>query len=315
MNENVKTYVFPENQGVFGGNGMEGMLLGSMMNGGGGFGGGAWNNPIWALAFLAFLGNGGFGFGNFGGGAGGCGCTVNGQLNAIREQLSSNQNSTLLMDAIKGNASAITSLASNLNLNTNAVNAAINGVQAQIANLASQYGMGNLQTINAINSGDAALQSAFQQCCCENKLLTQQMGYEGQIRDIQQTGEITGRIGQLATSLAGGLADMGYAFKDQTCSIENAMRDQTQTILGKLSEMQNNAKDEKIAALTTENINMKQNAVFASMIAPIKSEVDAIRAAQPNTVPVQWPQLAVYQAQPNGYPVGQGYPTGGFWGY
>lgn len=312
MNENVKTYVFPEGGASAGG--LDPNLLLAMNNGGGGFGGGAWNNPIWALAFLAFLG-GGFGFGNFGGGAGGCGCNVNGQLNAIREQLSTNQNSTLLMDAIKGNASAITSLASNLNLNTNAVNAAINGVQAQIANLASQYGMGNLQTINAINSGNASLQSAFQQCCCENKLLTQQMGYEGQIRDIQQTGEITGRIGQLATSLAGGLADMGYAFKDQTCSLENAMRDQTQTILGKLSEMQNNAKDEKIAALTTENINMKQNAVFASMIAPIKSEVDAIRSAQPNTVPVQWPQLAVYQTQPNGYPVVQGYPTGGFWGY
>lgn len=36
----VKTYCFPEG-GTFGGNGMEGMLLGSMMNGGGGFGGGA----------------------------------------------------------------------------------------------------------------------------------------------------------------------------------------------------------------------------------------------------------------------------------
>lgn len=309
--ENTKTYVFPEGGNS---NSLDPNLMLAMGNGGG-FGGGAWNNPIWALAFLAFLGNGGFGFGS-GNGCGG-NCNTNGQLNAIREQLSSNQNSTLLMDAIKGNSGALTSLASNLNLNTNAVNAAINGVQSQIQNLASQYGMGNLQAINAINSGNAAMTAAFQQCCCENKLLTQQMGYEGQIRDLQQTEAITGRIGQLATSLAGGLADIGYAFKDQTCNIEGSIKEQTQTILGKLGEMQANAMQDKLAAAVAQNASLKaeidnarQTSAVAAMLAPIQKEVESIKASQPNTVPVQWPQL---QVVPNyGYGYGYGFAPNGF---
>lgn len=140
-----KTFVIPE--GV--GNGsLDPNLLLSMGNGGG-FGGGMWNNPIWALVFLAFLGRGFGGWGYDGNG--------NNQLNAIQEQLNTNHGQTLLMDAIKGNSGAIHELATTIGCNHNAVIAAVNGVQGAICNLGSKNDMNAMQIVNAINSGNASL--------------------------------------------------------------------------------------------------------------------------------------------------------------
>ena len=114
---NVSSVYIPDNVG---GNNIESMLLGSMLNGGG-MGGGQWmNNPIWALVFLGIFSNGNF----FGGGNRGNQCAQDLQLQAIREQLTNNQNSSLLMDAIKGNSCALANLATNLNLSKDAVTAA-----------------------------------------------------------------------------------------------------------------------------------------------------------------------------------------------
>ena len=44
---------------------------------------------------------------------------------------------------------------------------------------------------------------------------------------------------------------------------------------------------------------------IAALLAPIKSEVDSIKASQPNTVPVQWPNLIAVNSTPY---------AGGFWG-
>lgn len=96
----TKTIIYPEAGGFGNGRGMEGMLLGSAMNGGGFGGGGMWNNPIWAIVFLAALRNGGI-FGNGYDSNGNCGCSTQNQLSAIQETLSTNQGNTLLMDAIE----------------------------------------------------------------------------------------------------------------------------------------------------------------------------------------------------------------------
>lgn len=74
---NEKTYVFPEG----GNNGLDPNLLLSMN---GGFGGnGMWNNPIWAIVFLAALRNGGI-FGNDGGNG------YHSQLSQIQDTLNTN---------------------------------------------------------------------------------------------------------------------------------------------------------------------------------------------------------------------------------
>lgn len=76
---------------------------------------------------------------------------------------------------------------------------------------------------------------------------------------------------------------------------------------------------DKIDSLTAANStlrsqidNASQTAQIAAMIAPIKTEVDAIRASQPNTVPVQWPVLTAVNTTPyaGGY-----YGSYNGWGY
>lgn len=57
---------------------------------------------------------------------------IQGQLNAIRTQMSDNQNSNLLMDGIHGNTAAIRSLADNLNCDFNMLNQSVCAVRSAI---------------------------------------------------------------------------------------------------------------------------------------------------------------------------------------
>lgn len=54
------------------------------------------------------------------------------QLDSLRSQMSDNQNSNLIMDAVKGNNVAIGQLANNLNCDFNNLSSAICGVRAGI---------------------------------------------------------------------------------------------------------------------------------------------------------------------------------------
>ena len=82
------------------------MAMAAMMNGGMN----NWmNNPFAYVMFLALLRNGFGGWGN-GDGASAQGIETQAQLNAIRTQLQDNQNSHLLMHAIKGNEFALSQL-------------------------------------------------------------------------------------------------------------------------------------------------------------------------------------------------------------
>lgn len=265
----VKTICFPEG-GTFGGNGMEGMLLGSMMNGGMG-GNGMWNNPIWAIVFLAALRNGGL-FGNDGGGNG-----YHSQLSQIQDTLNTNQGNTLLMDAIKGNATSIGQLASTLNCNYNAVQGAINSVQGAICNLGNQYGMGNAQVINAINSGNMQMINTLQSCCCDVKQLVTTQGYENRINNLQQS--------QL---IQNGFAQVGYANAEQTCSIKQNATDNTSRVLAKLDQIEDSRKDREIASLTAALTAATSRAERAAELAPINKALADIQCRQPNVVTVPY---------------------------
>lgn len=58
------------------------------------------------------------------------------QLDSLRNQMSDNQNSNLIMDAIKGNSCAISQLASNLNCDFNSLNNAICDVRSGVQSVA-----------------------------------------------------------------------------------------------------------------------------------------------------------------------------------
>lgn len=272
----VKSFVFPDNGGNFGNNGLEGMLVGSMLNGGGYGGGGMWNNPIWAIVFLAALRNGGI-FGNNGwDGNGAHPCTTS-QLTAIQETLNSNHGQTLLMDAIKGNGNAVHELATTIGCNFNAVQGAISSVKDAICSVGNQNGMGQMQIINSIQAGNTAIANQIAQCCCDNKLLVQQQGYENRINNIEQSNMITK-----------GFGDIAYGTQAQTTALAANNDANTRAVLAKLDAIEDSRKDREIASLTAALAQKTAAENLAIQLAPLKEEVNEIKCKQPNTVTVPY---------------------------
>lgn len=264
------------NGGMGGANSMWPMM---MMGSGGGFGGGMWNNPIWAIVFLAALQNGGL-FGGNGCGRGNCGgaqdIEIQNQLSSIREQLGTNQNTSLLMDAIKGNGGAVRDLATNLNCDFNAVNAAINAVQTAICNIGSKVDMNAMQTINAINSGDASLSSQLSSCCCDIREAITRGNYENQLATVNQTNALQNSLNFVNSSVERGFAATNYATQQQTCELKNAITAQTTLINDKFCQLEMREMQNKIDALRTENQTLRfaesqqaQNNYLISQLQPV----------------------------------------------
>lgn len=238
----------------------------------GGMGGGAWNNPIWALAFLGIFANG---FGGWGGNGGN-----NSQLAAIQEQLQTIQGNNALMSAITGGTNEVRSLANVLNADVNAVQQAINGVQSAICGVGNSVGLNSQAVINAIQSGNTAIANQIAQCCCDNKLLTTTQGYENRINNMQQS--------QL---ISNGFSQLGYANADNTAKV-----------IAKLDAIEDGRKDREIASLTAALATVNARAERQAELAPIMKQLNDIACKQPQTFPVPYqpftavPNCIAYQA-------------------
>ena len=279
--------------GGFGG--MNAMLPAMMM--GGGFGGGMWNNPIWAIVFLAFLRNGGL-WGDNNCGSGNCSTA---QLSAIQETLASNQGQTLLMNAIQGNATSIKELASVIGCDFNAVQTAINGVQSAICNLGSKNDMNSMQIVNAINSGNASLANQLASCCCDVKQLVTNQGYESRIATLQQT-----------NAIQNGFAQVGYASAAQTNALTQNNDSNTRAILAKLDQIEDSRKDREIASLTAQLATVNSRAERQAELAPINKALADIQCRQVSTITVPNPSAI---AVPTCLAYGAGLYGAGQFGY
>lgn len=148
------------------------------------------NNPWMYLVMLALFGNGGFGNNN--------GAAVNGvldmetqnKLNSLQAQINDNNNNQWAREAIQGNTFAISQLAQSLGVDYNAIQGAINGIGAGIAQLGTQTGMGFAGVTNAINLGNLNLVQQLKDCCCGMKTQVLEQGYQGRIETINQTNDI-----------------------------------------------------------------------------------------------------------------------------
>ena len=243
-----KVFMFPENG--YGNN--NGNFLGGW---GGGF-----------LGFLLgiLLGNGGF-FGNgFGNGYG---------ANGISAQLGRDNNTELIMNAINGTDSDIRLLATTLNADINEVTNSIHQVQNAIQQVGAQNGMGFLQVTNAIQAGNTALSRQLCECCCENRLLTTQQGYENRIQTIEQTNQLGSQADRNTRSITDAIAAQTNAMTKEFCDLKER-------------ELQN-----KIDSLTAQNALLRSDATVANQTAQIsamfntlEAQIAAIKAAQPATI-------------------------------
>ena len=263
-------------------------------NGGWGNGLGGWGGGIVGfLLGLAFSG----GFGGFGGwgnnGFGGVGNMVN-----------SDSNRDVVLQAINGTDADVRQLANTLGMNYETINQGISDARLALANVGSQVGLSGLQVQNAILSGDASIVAKLQECCCENRLLTTQQGYEAQLRTVEQTNQLGSQADRNANSIINAISAQTIAMNDQFCALKER-------------ELQNKI-DSLLAAntsLKTQIDNANQTAAVAAMLAPIQKGVSEIKAAQPSTATVQYPQLT---AIPSYYLYGNSsYPyfggTGSIW--
>lgn len=231
----------------------------ALMNNGG-YGNGNW---IWVMFMFMLFGWRGNGFGN-------------GGDSAERD---------LLMQAMDGNRSAVSELSTRLNCDINSITAAINAVQSSIQSVGAQVGLTGQQTINAIQQGNMTLAQQLSQCCCDNKLLA-----------CQNHGATISRIDQLANGITQGFSATAYETAQQTCALQNSLKDQTQTILDKLATMQADAQQDKINNLTAQLTAANSRAERAAELKPIYDQLAVIKAAQPSTATVQYPNLVAVPA-------------------
>lgn len=291
-----RTYVFNSDGGTGGGSKLDitamlpGMLGGyrgvdpnvlALMNGNGGFGG---QNGIWGVIYLAIVAsifgwnNGGFG--GFGGRGG----------NGLPAELAGNAGRELLMQAIQGNASAIQQIASTLNCSSQQI-------QSALCNIQNSVGLTGTQIINAIQSGDNGIVNQLSTCCCNILQAVERQGAATQLQNCQNMNALTTTMNQNALSLRDGATA------------------NTNAVLAKLDAMENQAMQDKIAALTAQNTALQseisqrnQNATIlnnvSQQIAPLvaglqalQSDVDGIKCKLPNTVSVPYPQLQVYNPE------------------
>lgn len=269
----------------------------------GGFGNGfgSFNSiaDLFGLAIIASMfGWGGWGNGGFGGGFGG----GNG-AGFLSNQLNNDSGRELIMNAItsQGEASrtAISNLATALGQDFNLVNSAVQNVQSAISTLALQQAVSVPQIMNAIASGDASIISNFQKCCCDQKLLTVEQGYQAQLRTLEQTTALAGQADRNTAAITAAIAGQTTMINDKFCDLEK--REMQAKIAGQA---------ETISQLRGQIDNANQTAAITgyvnSLVAPLSAKVDQIASKQLPTVNVQWPQLQAVNTTP--------YVSGGYYG-
>lgn len=271
----AKVIMFPEAGNVGGNNnGFDPNLLLALTQNGGLNGG----NGIWVLFLLILFGWRGNGFGNN---------NYEG-TGFLSNQINNTAGRDLLMQAINNNGTNLSALASTLNCDVNTIKTAINTLQNSICQVGNNLGMSIADVKNSITMGNMNIAQQIAQCCCDNKLLVQGMGYEGQLRDQVNTNTIVNTIGHVNDSVNHGFSRVSYETSQQTCSIQNGLRDQTQTILNKLDALEDSRKDREIAELTAKLTAANSRAERQAELTPIYQKLNDIGCKQPNTVTVPY---------------------------
>lgn len=277
------------------------------LNNNGGFGG---NNWIWILFLWLIWGVNGNGFGNGYGGNG-----------FLSNQISNDSGRELLMNAIQGNRDSINSLANLLNTEVSTVQNGIFTLNNAINSVGTQVGMSGLQIQNAIQGGNASLASQICQCCCENRMAiaNQTNALQSQIAANHAAATLQSAQEQAADQLA--VCQQTNTLTTQaernTRDITDAINAQSVMINDKFCDLEKRELQNKIESLTADNALLRSNIsddrrtdMLNARFNDIQNQLTAIKSSQPNTVPVQWPNLTAVNTTPY---VGNSF-FGGFYG-
>lgn len=314
--DDSKVFMFPENRN----NGIDAttaLLLGNN----GGFGG--MNNPLWMMFMYPFI----LPFFNmFGGGFGGWGNGFGGNNNGVgflANQLNNDAGRDLILQAVNGRADALSQLAQITNTDINNVREAIGIVTSKLGEVGAQVGMSGLQVINAVQSGNATLGRQLCECCCENRLAiaNQTNALQSQAAANHAAATLQAAQSEAADQLAvcQQTNQLGSQADRNTNTILNAIANQNTLITKefcdlKERELQNkiNTQGDIITQLRGQISNDKQTEAFNAAFNALNEKINILAAKQPNTVPVQYPNIVAANATP--YVGNYGfYPQNNFW--
>jgi hypothetical protein len=289
-------YVFPDAASHTASSSIDPGLL-ALLNQNGGFGGNG--NWIWILFLWMMWGSNG----NFNNGIG------NNGTGFISNQLNNNQGRDLLLQALNGRADALGQISQITNTGVETVKNGIFALQNAINQVGNQVGMSGLQTINALQLGNANLSRQLCECCCENRLAianqtnalqTNLAAHDASVRLQLAQNEAADQL-----SVCQQTNQLGSQADRNTNSILNAIAGQNTLITKefcdlKERELQNkiNTQGDIITQLRGQISNDKQTEAFNAAMRALDDKIDAIAARQPNTVPVQWPNLVAANATP-----------------
>ena len=232
----------------------------------GGIGGG-WNNPF---AYMMMLGMFRFMYGDGWNGQNGNvqRAEIQSQIDSLRNQMSDNHNSDLLMGAIQGNNQDLKTLAANLNCDFNALQSSVCGIQAAIQDVGGKVGFSAERVINAANLGNLNIIQQLKDCCCQTQQNINRMGYENQlgqkdiINSMQRGFDFNNR------SIERGFSALGFQLQQDKCDIIRSNQDNTQRIVDVLNNHWQQDLQQKYNDARLELSQQRQN---ATIIAALKT--------------------------------------------
>lgn len=310
MSNNEGVYVFPD--AMTKSAGIDPGLL-ALLNNGGGFG----NNGYWIWILFMWMIWGGNGSWN--------GMGNNGML---ANQLFNTEGRDMLLQAINGRADALGQLANITNTSVETVKNGIFALQNAINQTANQVGMSGLQTINAVQSGDAAISAKICECCCQNQLAiaNQTSALQSQLASndanvrlqlaqldgsdklaiCQQTNSLSTQADKNTNSILGAINAQTVAMNDRFCELKER-------------ELQNkiDTQGDIITQLRGQISNDKQTEAFTAAFNSLNEKINILSAKSPNTVPVVYPNLTAVNNTPYGggfNPWGYGFGGQSYWG-
>lgn len=240
------------------------MAMAAMANGGLG---GQWNNPFIYLVWMMFAqrmwGNGWDTNGQTAQNV-----ELQNQIQSLRSQIADNQNSSLVMDAIKGNGCAINQLASNLNCDFNTLNSAICDVRGGIDRLGGAVGMSAEKVINAISMGNLNLVQQLKDCCCQTQQSILKMGYESQLGQKDIVNGMQQGFSYTNTGLERGFSNIGNLVQQLSCDLKNNANNNTQRIVDTLNAHWQSDLQQRYNDARLELSQQRQN---ATLIAALKT--------------------------------------------
>lgn len=268
------------------------LLLALQNNGGFGNGNGAW----WWIMFMWMMWdrNG-----------------RNGNFNEYLTSVNGNEGRQYLADIMNGRFDNLNTLAQLLNTSVEGIKTGVFGLQNAITEVSGQIGMSGLQTVNAIQAGNTSILSKLCECCCENRLAicqqTNQIGtaisnHDANIRLQLAQSDAANQLSVCQqTNILANKADSNTNSILNAIQTQNAMLEQRFCEL-KEREMQSkiDTQSDIITQLRGQLDNDRQTAQLYAVINPIQNKINEIASKQPNTVPVQYPNLVAVNTTPNG---------------